>query len=123
MRTRKEVIALKTLKVVVLFVIALSLIGSVVFAQDVEKGKALFNDPKLGTTGKSCNSCHAGGAKLEKAAGKDDKALAETVNSCIVKSIKGKALDVNSEEMKNIVAYTKTLTAMKGTQKKTIKGC
>ena len=30
----------------------------------VERGKALFNDPALGTTGMSCSSCHMeGGTK------------------------------------------------------------
>lgn len=27
----------------------------------MEKGKAPFNDPNLGTTGASCNSCHPNG--------------------------------------------------------------
>ncbi len=30
-------------------------------AKAIEKGKALFNDAKLGKTGTSCNSCHPGG--------------------------------------------------------------
>ncbi|MGE5892458.1 MAG: c-type cytochrome [bacterium] len=115
---------MKTVKVMVLLLIALGLVVSAAFAGDIEKGKALFNDPKLGTTGKSCGSCHADGAKLEKAAGKDDKALAETVNKCIAANLKGKALDVNSADMQNIVAYMKTLTAKKeAPKKKVIQGC
>ena len=62
-----------------------------------EKGKALFNDVKLGTSGQSCNSCHPDGQGMAKSAAKAN--LAETVNSCIVKVLKGKVLDVKSVEM------------------------
>lgn len=113
---------MKILKVLVFVVLALGLIISASFAGDVEKGKALFNDPKLGTTGKSCGSCHVDGAKLDKAVGKDEKALAETVNKCIAANLKGKALDVNSDDMKNIVAYVQSV-AGKAPKKKVIQGC
>jgi hypothetical protein len=73
----------------------------------VEKGKALFNDPKLGTTGKSCNDCHPGGKGAERAAAKND--IERIVNGCITHSIKGKALDVKSVEMQSIVLYIKSL--------------
>ncbi len=72
----------------------------------LEKGRALFNDPKLGTTGKSCNDCHPGGKGVEKAASKND--IERIVNSCITHSIKGKALDVRSVEMQSIVLYIKS---------------
>jgi len=71
------------------------------------KGKALFNDPKLGTTGKSCNDCHPGGKGAEKAAAKND--IERIVNACITHSIKGKALEVKSVEMQSIVLYIKSL--------------
>jgi cytochrome c5 len=86
-----------------------------------ERGKALFNDPKLGggTAGRSCNTCHPGGKGLFGVADKREwknpggvfKSLAETVNTCIVMALKGEPLDVNSEQMKDIIAYLKSLKA------------
>lgn len=78
-------------------------------AGNVEKGKALFNDPKLagGTVGMSCNSCHPDGKGLEKAA--DRKDLEKMVNACIKNALKGKGIDLKSAEMADIVAYLKSL--------------
>jgi cytochrome c len=86
---------------------------------DIEKGMTLFNDTKLAgaTSGKSCNSCHPTGKGLEKAAdkkefnimGKKQNGLEEAVNFCIEMSIKGKAIDTKSDQMKDIVAYIKSL--------------
>jgi cytochrome c len=92
---------------------------STVYAADIEKGKALFNDPKFagGTSGKSCNTCHPNGKGLENAGtkkkfsimGQKQNSLEEAINFCIVNANKGKAIDVKSEDMKNIVAYIKSL--------------
>jgi cytochrome c peroxidase len=88
----------------------------------LEKGKALFNDPKLGTTGKSCNDCHPGGNGVEKAAAKND--IERIVNSCITHSIKGRALDVKSVEMQSIVLYIKSFgDKTSTTPKKPPMGC
>jgi len=111
---------LKALKIVMFSLIACGLIFSVAFAAgDVEKGKALFNDPKAfnGTAGKSCGSCHPDGQGLEKAGMKKEwknpvgtwKSLQDAINSCIVNANKGKALDKKSAEMKDLVAYIKSL--------------
>lgn len=99
------------LKVVLLSVIAVCLIFSFAFAAgDIAKGKVLFNDPKFagGTAGKSCNSCHPDGEGLENA-GMKEKSLEETVNMCIENALNGEALDTQSQEMKDIVAYIKSL--------------
>ena len=84
-----------------------------------ERGKTLFNDSKLGggTSGKSCNSCHPDGKGLEGVANKkawatpggSHKTLEEAVNICIAMALKGKALKKDSKEMKDIVAYLKSL--------------
>lgn len=111
---------MKVLRMTVLSLIALGLIFSFAFAAgDVAKGKALFNNPKLGggTAGKSCNSCHPDGKGLEKAAdkkefnimGKKQKSLEEAVNFCIENPLKGKAIDPKGADMVNIVAYIKSL--------------
>lgn len=84
-----------------------------------ERGKALFNDPYFAGGVKSCNSCHPNGRGLGKAAqkkefhimGKTQKSLEEAVNFCIVNASKGKAIDKGSEEMKDIVAYIKSLSS------------
>jgi cytochrome c553 len=66
-------------------------------------GKALFNDPKLGSTGKSCNDCHGSGKGMDKAAGRED--LDSVINTCITRALKGKALDKNSVEMRSLILY------------------
>ncbi|MDO8281018.1 MAG: hypothetical protein Q7U10_00080 [Thermodesulfovibrionia bacterium] len=116
---------MKTLKVVLLFIAVYGLVLSFAHAAgdvskgDVNKGKALFNDPKFAgaVSGKSCNSCHPDGRGLGNAGtktefkvmGKNQKSLEDVVNSCIEAANKGKALDLSSEQMKDIVAYIKSL--------------
>lgn len=127
---------MKAIRILMLSMVAVGLVFSGVFAADIEKGKALFNDPKLGggTAGKSCNSCHPGGKGLEKAAekkefmvmGKTQKSIEEAVNFCIENANKGKAIDPKGKDMADIVAYIKSL-AKKPTEapkkKKAIEGC
>jgi len=76
---------------------------------DVEKGKALFNDPRFGggTAGVSCNSCHPDGNGLEKVG--DRKDLEKFVDGCIKNALKGKGIDPKSVEMADIIAYIKSL--------------
>jgi cytochrome c553 len=101
---------MKGLKITMLSMISVNLIFSLAMAAgDMEKGKALFNDPKFGggTAGVSCNSCHPDGKGLEKAADKKD--LEKFVNACIKNALKGKGIDTKSAEMADIVAYIKSL--------------
>ncbi len=101
---------MKGLKITMVSVISVSLIFSLVIAAgDMEKGKALFKNPKFGgsTVGMSCNSCHPDGKGLEKAA--DRKDLEKFVNACIKNALKGKGIDPKSDEMADIVAYLKSL--------------
>ncbi len=88
-------------------------------AGDIEKGKALFKDANFGngTVGKSCNSCHPNGKGLEKAGektefnimGQKQNSLEEAVNFCIEMALKGQAIDPNGQDMKDIVAYIRSL--------------
>ncbi len=101
---------MKGLKITMLSMISVNLIVSLAMAAgDMEKGKALFNDPTFGggTAGVSCNSCHPDGKGLEKAADKKD--LEKFVNACIKNALKGKGIDTKSAEMADIVAYIKSL--------------
>jgi cytochrome c len=114
---------MKIFKVVMFSMIAIVLIASWAFAGmmegNAEKGKALFNDPKAFGGSVSCSSCHPDGKGLEKSGmmGKAEwinpagkfKSLEEAINACITMANKGKAIDVKSEEMKNMVAYIKSL--------------
>ncbi len=74
----------------------------------LEQGKSLFESVKLGTSGKSCASCHPGGRKLEWAATFDEERLSEIVNGCVQKALKGKPLDPASDEMKSLIRYIKS---------------
>ena len=99
---------------------------------DIERGKALFADVNLGTTGKSCESCHpAGGTEgmemegmtTKPLTGVKDKypgvfamidpekevTLAEVINFCIVNPLGGEALAEDSQEMKGLLAYVESL--------------
>lgn len=111
---------MKTLKILMISLMICIMIFSVSFAMKhlpEERGKALFDDPYFAGGVKPCNSCHPNGRGLGKAAqkkefhimGKTQKSLEEAVNFCIVNANKGKAIDKGSEEMKDIVAYIKSL--------------
>jgi len=111
---------MKLPKITVLCIIALGLIFSSAFAMKhtpEERGKALFNDQKAFGGKTACSSCHPDGKGLEKAGAKTDwttpagktKTLEEAINICIVNANKGKALDVKSDQMRDMVAYIKSL--------------
>ncbi len=127
---------MKGLKIALLVVFIVSLGTGMAFAAgaSVKKGKALFNDTKLGTAGNSCNTCHPDGKGLEGAGAKKEwktpagasKTLADAVNTCITMALKGKALDVKSDKMKSIVKYIKSLGSEKkpaAKKKKPAMGC
>ena len=96
-----------------LTIAAFSLVAGLAIGMDqepnIDKGKMLFNDPNLGTTGKSCNDCHSLGRGLKKVGTRQD--LEEVVNSCITAALKGKALDPKSIEMRSLVLYLRSLGA------------
>jgi cytochrome c553 len=109
---------MKMLRIMLLCLIAVCLVFSFAFAAaNAEKGKAMFNDPKAFGGQKACSSCHPNGKGLEKAGEKKEwitpagktKTLEEAINLCIVNANKGKALDVKSEQMANVVAFIKSL--------------
>lgn len=119
-------------KFFIILVGVISIIALAYAAGNVEKGKALFNDPKLGSSGKSCNSCHPDGKGLEQAGtkkefsvmGKSQKSLEEAVNFCIEMALKGKAIDPKGSDMADIVAYIKSLSGKAAPKKKkAIEGC
>ena len=115
---------MKLIKVALMSLIALGSLMTLTFAAgEIEKGKALFNDPNFAGGMKACSSCHPDGRGLERTGGKKEfhimggtqKSLEEAINFCIVNAIQGKAIDVNSAEMKEMVAYIKSLWTKKTT--------
>lgn len=100
---------MKLFRIALVIMIVVAVCVGIGFAQgaSVDKGKAMFNDPKLGTNGKSCNDCHPNGKGLEKSG--TMKNLEDVVNGCITHSIKGKALNVKSPEMQSMVMYIKSI--------------
>ncbi len=104
---------MNAVKRVCLLILAVFCTGGIAFAAlggaTIEKGKKLFHDPGLGTTGKSCNSCHPEGKGLEQAGSRTD--LPEIINGCITIPLKGKAIDPKSAEMESLVLYIKSLGA------------
>jgi cytochrome c len=109
---------MKVLRTMLLCLIAIGLIFSVAFAaSDVERGKKLFNDATAFGGRKACSACHPNGRGLGRAGSKKkfgimggtQDSLEEAVNLCIVNASKGQAIAEDSEEMKDIVAYIKSL--------------
>ena len=86
-----------------------------------ERGRALFQESRAFGGQMSCSSCHPNGSGLERAAGKTNfkimgqsqKSLEEAINFCIVNANKGQAIATDSTEMKELVAYLKSLAAAK----------
>ena len=111
---------MKLIEMLTMVLIVLSLTFSFAYAAgSVEKGMALFNDPKLGTNGSTCGACHPDGKGLEKAGEKgkkdwktpagDQTFLEDAINICITAALKGKARDKNSRDMQDLVAYIRSL--------------
>jgi cytochrome c len=109
---------MKIFKIALLSLLTVSLVFSFAFAAgNVEKGKALFNDPKFAGGTKACNECHLGGKGLEKSGikkefnigGEKQMGIEEAVNYCIVHANKGKAIDPKSQGMNDIISYVKSL--------------
>lgn len=117
---REGVKYMRLLKPVLLAGAVLGLIFTVAYASgNAEKGRALFNDPSLGTNGSTCGTCHPNGQGLEDAGSKSRKtwttpagiesSLEDAINTCITMALKGKALDKNSRKMQDLVAYIDSL--------------
>ncbi len=111
---------------VITFLIAVSF--GLSYAGNAMKGFEIFKDTKLGTNGKSCYSCHYKGSGIDgrktgfTIMGKKQATIEEAANFCIQMALKGKPLKTDSDKMKDLVSYLKTLTGKKF-KKRVIKGC
>lgn len=83
----------------------------------VARGEALFKDVSLGTTGKSCSSCHSAGSlkHVEDSFPRFDPALKrfvdiqEAINLMIRDKQKGTPLPPNDQRYFDLLAYIKSL--------------
>ncbi len=75
----------------------------------MQRGKELFESPALGTNGRSCASCHAGGKKLEWVGTYDDAKLSAIINTCIKKPLRGKPLPTDSDDLKSMILYIRSI--------------
>lgn len=85
----------------------------------VALGKALFQDPSLGTSGQTRKTCHPNPETSMKGVSKKypgyfrlakkEMALKEVINYCIENPLKGKPLPENDEKLLALEAYLKSL--------------
>ncbi|MBF0464684.1 MAG: hypothetical protein HQK88_07925 [Nitrospirae bacterium] len=101
---------MKRFRVVFLLSFVVLMFSTLLYAQNIGNGKALFNDTKLGggSTGKSCNSCHPAGKGIKPETTNSTR-LEDIVNGCITGPLAGTALQKDSQQMKDIVAYIKSI--------------
>jgi len=78
-------------------------------APTIDTGKTLFESTRLGTSGKSCASCHPGGKGLEDSRYLEEVELVKLINLCISKPLAGTPLDPASTEMDSLVLYIRSL--------------
>jgi len=102
---------------IIILAVCIGLCSLAAGAGDVERGRALFNDPDAVGGVRACSACHPDGSGLSGAGAKKEfhvaggiqKSLEEAVNVCIVNASMGKAIDTDSAKMQDIVAYIKSL--------------
>jgi hypothetical protein len=76
-----------------------------------KSGKDLFRETALGTSNKSCNTCHPDGEGLSGVGERlnQQKELERMINKCIAGPLKGKELDLSSPEMTALTTYLRSL--------------
>ncbi|MCG6551442.1 MAG: hypothetical protein L7F77_03875 [Candidatus Magnetominusculus sp. LBB02] len=103
-------------RVVFALVLTMTAFMSYAYAQTNENGKKLFNDKTLAgsSSGKSCNTCHPSGKGIDSAKfAAKDSGLEDIINKCIEGPLKAKALPKDSQELKDIAEYIKSLGKQK----------
>ena len=100
---------MKTAGMVLLLVLATAAWGWAAEQPSLKRGEELFNSTGLGTNGKSCASCHAGGKMLGESATYKDDELGGIINQCITKPLRGKPLAAGSTDLTSLIMYLKSL--------------
>lgn len=85
------------------------------FQQAVALGEKMWNDPKLGTSGLACMSCHADHELLNLDKNQnyphfvnmvgDVVTLDQMINYCLINPMKGKQFEKNSKELTAMAAF------------------
>lgn len=113
---------------VIIFTALILAISSLAAAADPDSGRGLFNDPRLGlgTSGKTCKTCHVDGLDLDidllgkrnfEIMGVMVADVREAVNFCIEVTLRGEGIDPDSKEMQDILAYLEILAREGGGKK------
>lgn len=76
-------------------------------APSLSLGKTLFESTELGTTGKSCQSCHPQGKGLDMIGDFNDEELKDIINACLRDALGGKTISLESQEMEALHAYVR----------------
>ncbi len=92
--------------------LAVILVGGLAMAagkSSTELGKQMFHNASLSgsANNKSCNSCHANGKGLEKAA--ENKKLSKAINKCLTGALEADKIDGRSVDMRSLKMYVQSL--------------
>ena len=106
---------MKITRLLAMLTIILMFGAGTAFSGDINKGKSLFSSTKLGTNGKSCNSCHPDGRNIDgskssyKILGSEQSNIEDAANFCNEMALNGEPLKKDSEKMKDLSDYLSTL--------------
>lgn len=111
----------KKIALSIVLALAMALVAGVAFAKHhtpEERGKTLFTTVGFAGGTKACNDCHPGGGGLAKSGAKADfgpmgRTLEDAVNYCIRNAINGNPIAVDSDQMKDMTSYIRSLGAGK----------
>ena len=70
-------------------------------------GRTLFESTELGTTEKSCATCHPNGKGLDMVGDFNDRELKDIINACLRDALKAGMISTDSQEMEALVGYVR----------------
>ena len=74
----------------------------------LDMGRSLFESTQLGTSDRSCATCHPGGKGLEQVDDFSDAELKDIINACIRDALHGTKLTDDSRELNALLLYVRT---------------
>lgn len=82
--------------------------SALALGSELDEGQRLFHDNSLGTNGKSCATCHAGGQGLADAGEYSVAKLQEYINFCIRDSLKGQLRPAGDPQLVALEKYVRS---------------
>jgi cytochrome c peroxidase len=76
-------------------------------APTLDLGKTLFESTALGSTGRSCATCHPQGKGLSRVGDFSDAELKDIINACLRDALHAEMISVESQEMDSLLAYVR----------------